>query len=37
MIDFGAHALNPEDDYPDFIIPLAGVVAAKHVERGIAM
>jgi ribose 5-phosphate isomerase B len=22
VVDFGAHQLNPEDDYPDFIIPL---------------
>jgi hypothetical protein len=21
VVDFGAHQLNPEDDYPDFIIP----------------
>jgi ribose 5-phosphate isomerase B len=23
VVDFGAHQLNPADDYPDFIIPLA--------------
>ena len=23
VVDFGAHALNPEDDYPDFGIPMA--------------
>ena len=23
VIDFGALALNPADDYPDFVIPLA--------------
>jgi hypothetical protein len=23
VIDFGAHSLNPGDDYPDFVIPLA--------------
>ena len=23
VVDFGAHSLNQDDDYPDFIIPLA--------------
>lgn len=35
--DFGAYGLNPEDDYPDFVIPLARAVAQGEVERGIAM
>ena len=35
--DFGAYSLNPEDDYPDFIIPLAKAVAQGEVERGIAI
>ncbi len=35
--DFGAYQLNPADDYPDFIIPLARAVAAGEVERGIAL
>lgn len=35
--DFGAHLLNLEDDYPDFIVPLARAVAAGKVERGIAL
>ena len=26
VVDFGAHALNPGDDYPDFVIPLAQAV-----------
>ena len=37
VVDFGAHQLNPEDDYPDFIIPLARAVAAGEVERGVAL
>jgi len=37
VVDFGAHELNPADDYPDFIIPLARAVAAGEVERGIAL
>jgi ribose 5-phosphate isomerase B len=37
VVDFGAHRLNPGDDYPDFIIPLAQAVVAGKVERGIAI
>ena len=37
VIDFGAPALEPGDDYPDFVIPLARAVAAGEVERGIAV
>jgi ribose 5-phosphate isomerase B len=35
--DFGATSFNPEDDYPDFVIPLAKAVAQSEVERGIAI
>lgn len=35
--DFGAFELNAADDYPDFVIPLAKAVAAKEVERGVAI
>jgi ribose 5-phosphate isomerase B len=37
VVDFGAHALNPDDDYPDFVIPLARAVALGEVERGVAV
>jgi ribose 5-phosphate isomerase B len=37
VVDFGAHELNPADDYPDFIVPLAKAVAARHVVRGVAL
>jgi ribose 5-phosphate isomerase B len=37
VIDFGAHELNPADDYPDFVTPLAKAVAAGTVERGVAV
>jgi ribose 5-phosphate isomerase B len=37
VIDFGASALNPDDDYPDFVIPLAEAVAAGQVQRGVAI
>ena len=37
VIDFGAHSLDPTDDYPDFVVPLARAVAAGAVERGMAI
>ncbi len=37
VVDFGAYSLNPGDDYPDFVIPLAQAVAAGKVERGLAV
>src|SRR5262249_16378201 len=37
LIDFGSRALDPDDDYPDFAIPLGQAVAAGKVERGVAI
>jgi len=37
IVDFGAHALVPTDDYPDFVVPLARAVARREVDRGIAV
>ena len=37
IIDFGANSLNPDDDYPDFVVPLGRAVAAGQVERGVAI
>jgi ribose 5-phosphate isomerase B len=37
VVDFGARQLDPADDYPDFVIPLARAVAASEVERGVAI
>jgi ribose 5-phosphate isomerase B len=37
VVDFGAHHLDPEDDYPDFVIPLAKAIAAGEIERGVAI
>jgi ribose 5-phosphate isomerase B len=37
IVDFGAHALNNGDDYPDFVLPLARAVVAGEVDRGIAI
>lgn len=37
VVDVGAYSLNPGDDYPDFVIPLAQAVVAGEVERGLAV
>jgi ribose 5-phosphate isomerase B len=36
-VDVGPYSLDPADDYPDFVIPLARAVAAGAVERGVAV
>jgi ribose 5-phosphate isomerase B len=35
--DFGDRQLKPDDDYPDFVIPLARAVAAGTVDRGVGI
>ena len=37
VVDFGAHNLKPEDDYPDFVTPLGQAVADGTVNRGVAV
>jgi ribose 5-phosphate isomerase B len=37
VVDFGAHSLSPDDDYPDVVIPLTRAVVAGQVDRGIAI
>ena len=37
IVDFGPSSLNPEDDYPDYVVPLARNVASGEVERGMAI
>ncbi len=37
VIDFGDSELKKDDDYPDYIIPLADAIANGKVERGIAI
>lgn len=37
VVDFGAHAVDPSDDYPDFVIPMAQAVSRGEVDRGIAL
>jgi ribose 5-phosphate isomerase B len=37
VVDFGAHKLTPDDDYPDFVTPLGQAVAAGKLDRGVAV
>jgi ribose 5-phosphate isomerase B len=37
VVDVGAHKLDPSDDYPDFVVPLAQAVATGKVDRGVAI
>jgi ribose 5-phosphate isomerase B len=37
VVDFGAHSLDPTDDYPDYVVPLARAVAEGKVDRGVAI
>jgi ribose 5-phosphate isomerase B len=36
-IDFGDDHSQPDDDYPDFVVPLARAVARGEVDRGVAV
>ena len=37
IVDFGAKELNSDDDFPDYVIPLAKAVANGEVFRGVAL
>lgn len=37
VIDFGNSEFNADDDYPDYVIPLANAIANGTVHRGIAV
>jgi ribose 5-phosphate isomerase B len=37
VIDFGDGQPTPEDDYPDYVVPLAHAVARGEVDRGVAI
>ena len=37
VVDFGAHTLASDDDYPDYVVPLAQAVVAGKVDRGVAI
>src|SRR4029079_7353959 len=37
VVDYGDDSLQVDDDYPDFVTPLAEAVAAGNVDRGVAI
>ena len=37
VVDFGNSKLDPNDDFPDFVIPLANAVVENKIDRGIAV
>lgn len=37
VVDFGAKELCGQDDYPDYVLPLAKAVTSGNVQRGIAI
>ncbi len=37
VVEFGDRQLNPDDDYPDFVVPLARAIARGEVDRGVAI
>ena len=37
VVDFGANRLAAEDDYPDFVIPMARAVGKGELDRGVAV
>lgn len=37
VVDVGAHTLNPADDYPDYMLPLAKRIASEPGTFGIAI
>lgn len=37
VLDYGAQTFSEEDDYPDFVVPLAKAVSSGDVFRGVAI
>jgi ribose 5-phosphate isomerase B len=37
VVDFGDRQPKPDDDYPDFVVPLARAVAHGEMDRGVAI
>lgn len=37
VIDFGNNYYDPNDDFPDYVIPLADAIVKKSIDRGIAV
>jgi ribose 5-phosphate isomerase B len=35
ILDLGAHSYQPDDDYPDFVVPVAKAVVSGDAQRGI--
>jgi len=37
VVDFGNENYDPNDDFPDYVIPLSNAVVNKKIDRGIAV
>ena len=37
VIEFGDRQPAPDDDYPDFVVPLARAIARRDLDRGVAV
>ena len=37
VVDFGDSQPKPDDDYPDYVVPMARAVASGEVDRGVAI
>ncbi|MEL6670007.1 MAG: RpiB/LacA/LacB family sugar-phosphate isomerase [Bacteroidota bacterium] len=37
VVDYGAYEMDPKDDFPDFVIPLARAQSAGEIDRGICI
>lgn len=37
VVDFGAHKLVKDDDFPDFVAPMCKAVASGEISRGLAI
>lgn len=35
ILDFGTGSFEPDDDYPDFVVPVAEAVVSGRVQRGV--
>ena len=35
--DFGAHSMDPDDDYSDLVMPLALAISEQKIDKGIAI
>lgn len=37
VTDFGAATLSPDDDFPDYVVPMARAVSSGEIARGVAI